>query len=90
MTILNRLIDGLTDDTISTSGALRKFLVVGSRLKSAPIRHWVNGELNGLGDLPLDEYPIYRGPIQVPVEVLFAGPFGSWQKHFITKEVVPD
>jgi hypothetical protein len=90
VTVLNQLIDGLTDDTISTSSALRKFLVIGSRLKSDPITRWVNGELNGLGDLPLDAYPIYRGPIEVPVEVVFTGPAGLWQKHRITQEVVPD
>nr|WP_176705809.1 hypothetical protein [Arthrobacter sp.]AXV46399.1 hypothetical protein pA40H2_p43 [Arthrobacter sp.] len=90
MTILNQLIDGLTDDSISTSNALRKFLVVGKRLKYEPITSWVNSELNGFTHVPLDDYPTYRGPFKVPVEVVFAGSFGSEQKHFITEEVVPD
>jgi hypothetical protein len=90
VTILNQLIDGLADDALSTSSTLRKFLIVGSRLKSGAITEWVNGELNGLGKLPVEQYPIYRGPLQAPVEVLFTGPFGSWQKHFISREAVPD
>ncbi|UKA52230.1 hypothetical protein LFT48_22005 (plasmid) [Arthrobacter sp. FW305-123] len=90
MTILNQLIDGLADDSTSTSSALRKFLVVGSRLKSETIKEWVQRELNGLGELPLEEYPSYRGPLKAPVEAMFTGPYGSWQKHFISREVVPD
>lgn len=90
VTILNQLIDGLADDSHSTSSALRKFLIVGSRLKSATLRDWVNGELSGLGKLPIEQYPSYRGPLRAPVEVMFTGPYGSWQKHFISREVVPD
>lgn len=90
MTILNQLIDGLTDDEISTSSALRKFLVVGSRLKYEPIKRWVNNELNGFGSVSIKDFPVYRGPLTVPVQVTFAGGFGSVHKHFITEEVVPD
>lgn len=90
MTTLDALIDGLSDDTLTTSNALRKFLVVGKRLKSEAIVDWVNGELNGLSGVDLDKYPIYRGPLQVPVQALFTGPFGAWQKHLISEDDVPD
>ena len=90
MTILDQLIDGLTEDSISTSNALRKFLVVGSRLQSEPIKAWVNGELNGYGKTPLEQYPSYRGPLSTPVQVLFAGPFQSWQNYYLAEHEVPD
>ncbi|MFJ4264408.1 hypothetical protein ACIPYU_18365 [Paenarthrobacter nicotinovorans] len=90
MTTLDALIDGLSDDNLSTSNALRKFLVVGKRLKSDAIVDWANGELNGLNGVDVEDYPIYRGPIQVPVQVFFTGPFGAWQKHLISAEDVPD
>jgi hypothetical protein len=90
MTTLDSLIDGLSDDNLTTSNALRKFLVVGKRLKSEAIVDWANGELNGLNDVAVEEYPIYRGPLRVPVQAFFTGPFGAWQKHLITAEDVPD
>lgn len=90
MTILDQLIDGLTEDSLSTSNALRKFLVVGSRLQSEPIKEWVNGELNGYGKTPVERYPSYRGPLSTPVEVLFVGPFQSSQKYYLAEHEVPD
>jgi hypothetical protein len=90
MTTLDALIDGLSDDNLTTSNALRKFLVVGKRLKSDAIVDWANGELNGLNGVDLEDYPIYRGPLEVPVQALFTGPFGAWQKHLIGAEDVPD
>lgn len=90
MTILDQLIDGLTEDSLSTSNALRKFLVVGSRLQSEPIKEWVNGELNGYGTTPVERYPSYRGPLSTPVEVLFVGPFNSSQKYYLAAHEVPD
>lgn len=90
MTTLDALINGLTDDAVTTSNALRKVLVVGKRLRSSAIVDWANHELNGFGNLPVQQFPSYRGPLQAPVEVLFVGYGGSWAKHFITRESVPD
>lgn len=90
MTILDQLIDGLTEDSLSTSNALRKFLVVGSRLQSGPIKEWVRSELNGYGDTSIDQYPSYRGPLHTPVSVLFAGPFQSSQTYYLDEHEVPD
>jgi hypothetical protein len=90
MTTLDALINGLSDDNLTTSNALRKFLVVGKRLKSDVIVDWANGELNGLNGVDLEDYPIYRGSLEVPVQALFTGPFGAWQKQLISAEDVPD
>ncbi|WP_211878240.1 AbiTii domain-containing protein [Pseudarthrobacter albicanus] len=90
MTLLDELIIGATDDTVSTSNLLRKMLVLGYSLEAAALQTWAQKELNGYGTTPVEEYPAYRGPIKVPVEVTFSGPVGSWYKHYVSPEAVPD
>lgn len=89
MTLLDQVIDGATDDSVSTANLLRKFLVLGSRLKSPEITEWASGELNGLGQTRLADYPVYRGPLRVGVHVTFNG-YGMTVVHPLTAEAVPD
>lgn len=75
MTVLNEIIDGATDDAVSTSNLLRKVQVVAFRLGATDITDWVKRELNGYSDVP--SLPVYRGPLDTPVMGTWAGYGGS-------------
>lgn len=89
MTILDDVIAGATDDSVSTSNLLRKLLVVGKRLDSEELVTWAKSEMNGY-ERHLNVLPAYRGPIEVPVRVTFSGPMGSMVRHSVSQESVPD
>ena len=87
---MDEVIAGATDSGVSTSNLLRKVLVLGRRLKSPELAEWTNGELNGFNGRPLEDFPSYRGPLTIPVQVEFAGPQGFSVKHYISEESVPN
>lgn len=87
---MNEVIAGATDSAVTTSNLLRKVLVLARRLQSPELAEWTNGELNGFSGRPLEEFPSYRGPLTIPVQVEFAGPGGSMVKHYISEESVPN
>lgn len=89
MTLLEQVVQGAIDDSLSTADLLRKMLVLGHRLQSEPLQTWVECELNGYMSVNRTNYPSYRGPLVVPVEVTFAGAFGARLIHEINEATVP-
>jgi hypothetical protein len=73
MTLLDKVIAGAIEDSLSTGALLRHMLMLGSRLKSEELVSWASGELNGYGTRPRTEYPSYRGPLKVIVQVMGVG-----------------
>lgn len=90
MTLLDQVIDGATSDGVSTPNLLRKMLVLARRLESPALLEWANGELSGYDNAKWEAVPSYRGPIPVPVELVFTGPQRSRITHFINEDNVPD
>lgn len=73
MGLLDRIIDGAVDDTVSTENLLRIALIVSHRLQAQDLSKWIGSELNGfraIADVPL---PSYRGPFTVPVKGTYMG-----------------
>jgi len=60
---------------VPLSSVLRKCLILAARLNNAPLRAWVEQELNGYPDL--EELPDYRQGGSVEVRGNFSGAFGS-------------
>lgn len=90
MSLLDRVIDGASDDTVSTGNLLRQVITLGRRMKSDDLVTWAMSELNGYPETSLSDLPAYRGPLLVPVEVFASGYFQSSKKYFINKEDFPD
>lgn len=90
MSLLDRVIDGASEDTVSTGNLLRQVITLGRRMKSDELVTWAMNELNGYPETNLSELPAYRGPLQVPVEVFASGYFQTSKKYFINKEDFPD
>lgn len=90
MSLLDRIIDGASEDTVSTGNLLRLLITLGHRLKSEDLVAWVLKELNGYPESRLTELPDYRGPLLVPVEVYASGYYQSSKRYFLNKEDVPD
>ena len=63
MKLVEELIAAATGSSIPTSELLRKMLVLGSNLDSAEIQEWGRRELYGYGNLAVELYPPYRGPV---------------------------
>lgn len=74
MSLLEEIIQGSTEDSISTPNLLRKVQVVGTRLEAPDIVNWVKGELEGYGEN--SAVPDYR-VIKTNVMGLFTGPMHS-------------
>jgi hypothetical protein len=66
-TLLDKVIAGAIEDTLSTGALLRHMLMLGSRLKSEELLRWSTDELNGYSQRDLDEFPSYRGPLRPAV-----------------------
>lgn len=90
MSLLDRVIDGASEDTVTTGNLLRQVITLGRRMKSDDLVAWAMNELNGYPETQLSDVPAYRGPLQVPVEVFAGGYFQSTKRYFLNKEDVPD
>lgn len=90
MSLLDRVIDGASEDTVSTGNFLRQVITLGRRMKSDELVDWAMKELNGYPETKLAELPDYRGPLLVPVEVFASGYFQSSKKYYLNKEDMPD
>lgn len=75
MTLLDDIISGATEDSVSTSNLLRKVQVVAHRLEAAEITAWVHSELNGYTDK--NALPTVRKDLSTPVSGIWAGIMGS-------------
>jgi hypothetical protein len=89
MTILDDAINVLAGNSDDTSSALRKLLVVGTRMQSQPIIEWCKKELTGYGDDLYDDYPPYRRRLVTPVIVRWSGYGGSIRDLPLDRMVVP-
>lgn len=90
MTLLDDVIDSAQSDEVSTNSLLRKMITLGYRLRSEELINWAKSELNGYGDVPVSDLPIYRGPLKTPVEAAYVGPGNSHRTHWIDEGSVPD
>lgn len=79
MTVLQEIIDGSTDDAVSTSNLLRKVQIAAHRLGAVAITAWVSHELNGYPTI--DSLPKYR-KLNTPV-------MGTWTGYGGAKAVLP-
>lgn len=68
--MLDDIIDGATDDSVSTSNLLRKVQVVAHRLGSEELQQWVRDELNGYANV--NDLPPYRR-IEGQVQGVYSG-----------------
>lgn len=73
-TVLAQAVEELSGSTAELPSALRRLMVIASRIKAPDLSEWVRNELNGyLGDTPVPEYR--QGTAYVRLH--FLGPFGS-------------
>lgn len=89
MSLLDEIIAGATDDTVSTANLLRKVIVVCHRLGADQVRLWANNELNGYTD---EESPLpsYRGPLDAGARGRYSGPAGSSASNSLSSNNVPE
>lgn len=88
MSLLDEIIDGAADDSVSTSNLLRKVQIVAHRVGSAELTSWVRNELNGYEDT--SALPNYRKVLTTPVLGNWSGPFGSSASLSVSPAGVPD
>lgn len=72
--LLDQIIDGATDDSVTTVNLLRKVQVAATRVGADDVTAWTRSELAGYGSD--DELPSYRSTITT-VTGLFTGPMQS-------------
>lgn len=77
MTLLDEIIAGSTDDSVSTANLLRKVQIAASHLGAGSITAWAKGELSGYDPTQPGALPDYRSDITPPVRGHFEGPFGT-------------
>jgi hypothetical protein len=75
MTLLDEIVDGSSDGSVSTPNLLRKVQIAATRLGATEIVDWAKSELSGYSDEA--EVPGYR-KTTTPVEGTFAGPMRSF------------
>lgn len=90
MTILDDAVNVLAGNTDETSSALRKLLVVGTRMESQPIIEWCKKELTGYVEDSFDDYPPYRRRLATLVIVRWTGYGGSIFDHPLEMSLVPE
>lgn len=71
---LTKAIDELSGSTTELPGALRRLMVVASRIQADELSQWLTSELDGYG--PHDLVPEYRRATPT-IRLNFAGPMGS-------------
>ncbi|UKA52229.1 hypothetical protein LFT48_22000 (plasmid) [Arthrobacter sp. FW305-123] len=89
MTILDDAVDVLAGNADNTSSAIRKLLVVGTRMQYEPIVEWCKKELAGYAEDLFDDYPAYRRELATLVIVRWTGYGGSIYDHPLDKTLVP-
>ena len=72
MNLLEEIINGSTDDTVSTSNLLRKVQIVAYRLGALELSSWTKAELNGYE--VAERLSSYRSEISTPVAAICPGP----------------
>jgi hypothetical protein len=85
--LLEDIIEGATNDSVTTSNLLRKVKVVAHYLKASEVSEWVEFELNGY--LDPNVLPIYRGKLRTPVIGQWTGYFGSSAKQMLSAVGLP-
>src|SRR5437588_368821 len=89
MTLLAEIQTDAIDTSVSVSVLLRKCLLLAARLGHAPLREWVENELNGYPNG--DVVPPYRAKQPARVRGDFSGPMNfCWQGAEIPKSAVPE
>lgn len=88
MNLLEDIINGSTDDAVSTSNLLRKVQIVAYRLGASELSSWTRAELNGYE--ASDRLPGYRSEISTPVVAIWSGPMGATARAPIGPGGVPD
>lgn len=89
MSLLERTIDGASDDSVSTGNLLRNMVIIGKRMKSDELYNWAFKELSGYGT-DITFLPNYRGPLLVPIEIHASGYMQSSKTYFLSPSDVPD
>ena len=79
VSLLDDIIDGATDDSVSTSNLLRKVQVAAARLGAEEVVTWVKHELNGYPSV--NGLPPYRSARNMIVQGVFTGPMRSSLTH---------
>lgn len=86
VSLLDDIIDGATDDSVSTSNLLRKVQVAAARLGAEEVVTWVKRELNGYPSV--DNLPPYRSARDMIVQGVFTGPMRSTLTHDLPRPIV--
>ncbi|MFJ4264409.1 hypothetical protein ACIPYU_18370 [Paenarthrobacter nicotinovorans] len=89
MSFLDDAVEVLAGNSDDTSSALRKLLVVGTRMEAQPIIDWCKKELTGYENDLYDDYPSYRQRLRTPVIVRWSGYGGSYRELPLDSSVVP-
>ncbi|CAN5262063.1 hypothetical protein BH09ACT3_BH09ACT3_08620 [soil metagenome] len=85
---LDDIIEGATDDAVSTSNLLRKVQVVAHRLGATEILEWASRELNGFNSV--DDLPPYRADLTTNVLGTWAGPFNARLQGVLSAGSIPE
>jgi len=85
---LDEIIDGATDDALSTSNLLRKVRTVAHRLGAEEILKWVDRELNGYNSV--EDLPPYRADLVTNVQGMWAGPFNARLSAVLSAGSIPE
>lgn len=88
VSLLDEIIEGATNDSVSASNLLRKVQVVAHRLGSEHLTAWVKNELNGYEGT--SGLPQYRKGLSTPVQGSWSGPFGSSANVGVSPAGVPE
>jgi len=83
VSLLDDIIDGASDDAVSTSNLLRKVQVAAARLGAEDVVTWTRNELNGYTSI--EALPPYRAAQYVTVEGVFSGPMSSMAIHSLPR-----
>ncbi|WP_146245792.1 MULTISPECIES: hypothetical protein [unclassified Curtobacterium] len=86
MSLLDEIIDGASDDSVSTSNLLRKVQVAAARLGAEDVVAWVKHELGGYPST--DGLPAYRAARDMIVQGVFVGPMRSSLTHDLPRPLV--
>jgi hypothetical protein len=89
MSLLDEIIEGATDDSLSTANLLRKVQVAAARLGATDIVEWTKHELNGYKGSHV-ELPANRAARRTRVEGVFSGPMRSFMTHDLPQPVGRD
>lgn len=86
--LLEDIIAGATDDTVSTGNLLRKVKIVAHYLKAVEVSHWVTSELNGYPEV--ESLPVYRASLLTPVMGKWTGYFGTSATQLLSSVGIPE